>query len=163
VEPVESLKVETVDSDSVTGPAAPQETEKSKSNLEYIEGVGPVYAAKLNEIGINTLDDLLEKGADPKGRQEIAESTGISHTLVLKWVNQVDLFRINGVGSEYAELLEMAGVDTVVELSTRNPENLFAALESVNEEKKLVRKLPVLSQVQDWVEQAKGLPRKINY
>ena len=107
--------------------------------------------------------DLLEKGAYPKGREEIAEAAGISHDLVLKWVNHVDLFRIKGVGSEYADLLEVAGVDTVVELATRNPENLFAALESVNEEKKLVRKLPVLNQVQDWVEQAKGLPRKINY
>jgi predicted RNA-binding protein with RPS1 domain/predicted flap endonuclease-1-like 5' DNA nuclease len=163
VEPAQSLKVESVESDTVTESAASEETEISKSSLEYIEGVGPVYAAKLNEIGINTLDDLLEKGADPKGRQEIAESTGISHTLVLKWVNHVDLFRIKGVGSEYADLLEIAGVDTVVELSTRNPDNLFATLESVNEEKKLVRKLPVLSQVQDWVEQAKNLPRKINY
>jgi predicted RNA-binding protein with RPS1 domain/predicted flap endonuclease-1-like 5' DNA nuclease len=163
VEPAEPLKLETVDSISFVEPTAPEEAEKFKSNLEYIEGVGPVYAAKLNEIGINTLDDLLEKGADPEGRQEIADSTGISHTLVLKWVNHVDLFRIKGVGSEYAELLEVAGVDTVVELSTRNPDNLFATLEAVNEEKKLVRKLPVLSQVQDWVEQAKGLPRKINY
>ncbi len=141
----------------------PEEGDKFKSNLEYIEGIGEVYAAKLNEMGINNLLDLLEKGADPKGREEIAEASGISHDQVLKWVNHVDLFRINGVGSEYADLLEVAGVDTVVELATRNPENLFAALESVNEEKKLVRKLPVLSQVQDWVEQAKGLPRKINY
>ncbi len=143
--------------------ALPDEGDKFKSNLEYIEGIGPVYAAKLNAIGINNLLDLLEKGADPKGREEIVEASGIGHDLVLKWVNHVDLFRINGVGSEYADLLEVAGVDTVVELATRNPENLFAALESVNEEKKLVRKLPVLSQVQDWVEQAKALPRKINY
>ncbi len=81
----------------------------------------------------------------------------------MKWVNHVDLFRIKGVGSEYADLLEMAGVDTVVELATRNPVNLLASLESVNEEKKLVRKLPVLNQVEDWIEQAKDLPRKINY
>ncbi|OGN92900.1 MAG: ferredoxin [Chloroflexi bacterium RBG_13_48_10] len=137
--------------------------DKFKSNLEYIEGIGPVYAAKLNAIGIMNLHDLLEKGAFPKGREEIAQAADISHTLVLKWVNHVDLFRIKGVGSEYADLLEMAGVDTVVELANRNPANLFAKLESVNEEKKLVRKLPVLNQVQDWIEQAKNLPRKINY
>jgi predicted flap endonuclease-1-like 5' DNA nuclease len=107
--------------------------------------------------------DLLEKGAYPKGREEIAEAAGIGHELVLKWVNHVDLFRIKGVGSEYADLLEVAGVDTVVELATRNPENLFSTLESVNAEKKLVRKLPVLNQVMDWVEQAKSLPRMINY
>jgi small subunit ribosomal protein S1 len=140
-----------------------EEMDKFKSNLEYIEGIGPVYASKLNAIGINHVLDLLEKGADPKGREEMAEAAGISHDLVLTWVNHADLLRIKGVGSEYADLLEVAGVDTVVELANRNPENLFATLESVNGEKKLVRKLPVLSQVQDWVEQAKGLPRKINY
>jgi small subunit ribosomal protein S1 len=140
-----------------------EESDKFKSSLEYIEGIGPAYADKLNAIGIYNLLDLLEKGCDPKGREEIAEAAGIGHDLVLKWVNHVDLFRIKGVGSEYADLLEVAGVDTVVELATRNPENLYAALESVNEEKKLVRKLPVPDQVQDWIEQAKGLPRKINY
>ena len=161
--PVEHLAVEAVVSDTKAGTTIPEEIDKFKSNLEYIEGIGPVYAAKLNAIGIMNLHDLLEKGAFPKGREEIAQAADISHTLVLKWVNHVDLFRIKGVGSEYADLLEMAGVDTVVELANRNPANLFAKLESVNEEKKLVRKLPVLNQVQDWIEQAKNLPRKINY
>jgi predicted flap endonuclease-1-like 5' DNA nuclease len=140
-----------------------EDVDKFKYGLEYIEGIGPVYATKLNAIGIMNLHDLLEKGAFPKGREEIAATAGISHTLVLKWVNHVDLFRIKGVGSEYADLLEVAGVDTVVELAKRNPDNLFAKLAMVNEEKKLVRKLPVLNQVQDWIEQAKSLPRKINY
>jgi small subunit ribosomal protein S1 len=163
VMPVEAIAAEAVVSDTRDESTDLEEIEKLKSNLEYIEGIGLVYAAKLNEIGINNLLDLLEKGAYPKGREEIAEASGISHNLVLKWVNHVDLFRIKGVGSEYADLLEMAGVDTVVELANRNPENLFAKLESVNEEKNLVRKLPALNQVQDWVEQAKGLPRKLNY
>jgi predicted flap endonuclease-1-like 5' DNA nuclease len=161
--PAELAAAGAVAAESEAAPAGPEEIAKFKYNLEYIEGIGPVYAAKLNEIGIANPLDLLEKGAFPKGRQEIAEAAGISPTLVLKWVNHVDLFRIKGVGSEYADLLEMAGVDTVVELATRNPANLFAKIESVNEEKKLVRKLPVLAQVQDWVEQAKSLPRKINY
>jgi predicted flap endonuclease-1-like 5' DNA nuclease len=140
-----------------------EDADKFRYGLEYIEGIGPAYATRLNAIGITNLYDLLEKGAFPKGREEIATTAGISHTLVLKWVNHVDLFRIKGVGSEYADLLEVAGVDTVVELANRNPDNLFAKLASVNEEKKLVRKLPVLNQVQDWIEQAKSLPRKINY
>jgi small subunit ribosomal protein S1 len=160
VAPVEQLAESSAPSADITGL---EDAEKFKSNLEYIEGIGPVYASKLNAIGINTVLDLLEKGAYPKGRDEIAEATGISHDLVLKWINHVDLFRIKGIGSEYADLLEVAGVDTVVELATRNPENLFSTLETVNEEKKLVRKLPVLNQVEDWIEQAKGLPRKINY
>lgn len=143
--------------------ASPDEIDKFKYNLEYIEGIGPVYAGKLRTIGVNNPLDLLEKGAFPKGREEIAVAAGISPALVLKWVNHVDLFRIKGVGSEYADLLEVAGVDTVVELATRVPENLYNRMLVVNEEKKLVRKPPVLSQVQDWVTQAKTLPRKINY
>jgi predicted flap endonuclease-1-like 5' DNA nuclease len=158
VEPIAAVVVE-AKAPSISGEA----DDKFKYGLEYIEGIGPVYAAKLNAIGINNLLDLLEKGAFPKGREEIAAAAGISHTLVLKWVNHVDLFRIKGVGSEYADLLEVAGVDTVVELAQRNPDNLFAKLVSVNEDKKLVRRLPVLNQVQEWVEQAKSLPRKINY
>jgi predicted flap endonuclease-1-like 5' DNA nuclease len=142
---------------------SPDEIEKFKYNLEYIEGIGPVYAGKLRTIGVNNPLDLLEKGAFPKGREEIAATAGISPALVLKWVNHVDLFRIKGVGSEYADLLEVAGVDTVVELAMRVPENLHAKILSVNEEKKLVRQPPTLSQVQDWVMQAKTLPRKINY
>lgn len=161
--PEEKLVAGVVVSDSKVPPISAEDVDKFKYGLEYIEGIGPVYAAKLNAIGINNLHDLLEKGAFPKGREEIAQAAGISHTFVLKWVNHVDLFRIKGVGSEYADLLEVAGVDTVVELAIRNPDNLFAKLASVNEEKKLVRKLPVLNQVQDWIEQAKSLPRKINY
>jgi small subunit ribosomal protein S1 len=163
VETVEPIATEAAVSETMPDTTSLEESDKFKSNLEYVEGIGPVYAAKLNAIGISNVLDLLEKGAFPKGREEITEATGISHDLVLKWVNHIDLFRIKGVGSEYADLLEVAGVDTVVELATRNPENLFATLESSNAEKKLVRKLPVLNQVQDWVEQAKGLPRKINY
>lgn len=161
--PVVPLAAEAFSGDSKVAAISGEDDDKFKSNLEYIEGIGPVYAAKLNTIGIINLLDLLEKGAFPKGREEIAAAAGISQSLVLKWVNHVDLFRIKGVGSEYADLLEMAGVDTVVELAQRNPDNLFAKLGLVNEEKKLVRRLPVLNQVQEWVEQAKTLPRKINY
>jgi predicted flap endonuclease-1-like 5' DNA nuclease len=158
-----NLAAEVAASESKVAPISAEEIDKFKYSLEYIEGIGPVYAAKLNAIGIANLHDLLEKGAFPKGREEMAQAAGISHTLVLKWVNHVDLYRIKGVGSEYADLLEVAGVDTVVELALRNPDNLYAKLVSVNEEKKLVRRVPVLNQVQDWVEQAKTLPRKINY
>ncbi len=161
--PVEPLATEAFSPESKAVAISGDEADKFKYSLDYIEGIGPAYAARLNAIGITTLHDLLEKGAFPKGREEIATAAGISHSLVLKWVNHVDLFRIRGVGSEYADLLEMAGVDTVVELAQRNPDNLFGKLEAVNEEKKLVRRLPVLNQVQEWVEQAKTLPRKINY
>ena len=106
---------------------------------------------------------MLEKGKTPAGRKQIAEASGVSDKLILEWVNRVDLARIKGVGSEYADLLEASGVDTVVELSKRVPENLLKKMEEVNTAKKLVRKMPVLSQVTDWVDQAKKLPRVISY
>ena len=128
-----------------------------------IEGVGPAYAAKLEAAGVKGTDALLKMGATPKGRKELAEKSGITEKLILEWVNRVDLYRIKGVGSEYSDLLENAGVDTVVELANRKPENLVVKMTEVNAAKHLVRKLPTLTQVQDWVKQAKELPRVISY
>jgi predicted flap endonuclease-1-like 5' DNA nuclease len=128
-----------------------------------VEGIGPVFAQKLMDAGIKTTGKLLAKGATAKGRAEIEEKTGISHSQVLEWVNHVDLYRIKGVGQEYSDLLEEAGVDTVPELAQRNAENLHAKLVEVNEMKKLVRQLPSQRQVADWVAQAKMLPRVIQY
>lgn len=133
------------------------------SKLSVIEGVGEVYQNKLKEIGIISTEGLLEKGSTKKGRAKIAEDSGISEKLILKWINHVDLYRVKGIGPQYAELLEAAGVDTVPELAQRKPENLLAKMIEVNEEKKLVRGLPVLKQVTKWVEQAKALPRIIQY
>ena len=131
--------------------------------IENIEGIGPTYATKLNAAGVKTTDDLLNAGSLSKGREDLAEKTGISSTLILEWVNLADLFRIKGVGEEYSDLLEEAGVDTVVELSRRNPENLHAKIREVNEEKKLVRRPPTLNNVRSWIEQAKTLPRIVEY
>lgn len=128
-----------------------------------IEGIGPVYAEKLQAIGIKTVEALLKAGATPKGREDIAEQTGITKTLVLEWVNHADLYRIKGVGEEYSDLLEEVGVDTVVELATRNPENLYAKIIEVNEAKKLVRRPLSQSMVSDWVLQAKGMDRAVFY
>jgi len=133
------------------------------AKLDRIEGIGATYAAKLAEAGVNSIEALLEKGATPKGRQELAEKTGISPKLILEWVNLADLFRIKGIGEEYSDLLEEAGVDTVVELAQRNPENLYRALAETNRAKKLVRRLPSQEQVADWVAQAKALPRVVEY
>ncbi len=132
-------------------------------SIIQIEGIGKMYAEKLKEIEIATTEVLLERGATSKGRQEIANSTGISNKLVLRWVNMADLFRIKGVGEEYSDLLEAAGVDTVPELAQRNPENLHVKMSEVNEVKKLVRQLPSLPQVTEWVMQAKDLPRVMQY
>jgi predicted flap endonuclease-1-like 5' DNA nuclease len=128
-----------------------------------IGGIGETYAQKLTEIGIKTVETLLEKGATKKGRQEIAEKSEINEKLILKWVNRADLARIKGIGEEYADLLEVAGVDTVPEIAQRNPENLQKKLTEVNSEKTLVRQLPSQSKVEDWVKQAKGLDRVVTY
>jgi len=133
------------------------------AKLLKVEGIGEAYAQKLQAAGVATTEALLEKGAIPQGRQEIAEATGISAKLILRWVNHVDLFRISGVGEQYADLLEAAGVDTVPELAQRNAENLYQKLLAVNEEKKLVRRPPTQAQVSGWIEQAKHLPRVITY
>ncbi|OQA17981.1 MAG: DNA polymerase IV [Chloroflexi bacterium ADurb.Bin360] len=133
------------------------------AKLTTIEGVGEAYAEKLKAAGVTTTQSLLEMGATPKGRKEMAEASGLSPKLILEWVNRVDLFRIKGVGEEYSDLLEFSGVDTVPELAQRNPENLYAKMLEVNAERKLVRRPPTLAQVVNWVEQAKELPRVVNY
>lgn len=133
------------------------------TQLAKIEGIGKVYDAKMKAAGITSTEALLEAGATPKGRKDLAEKTGISDTLILEWVNRADLFRVKGIGEEYSDLLEAAGVDTVPELAQRKAENLFQKLEEVNAAKKLVRKMPTQAQVAGWIEQAKSLERKVNY
>jgi predicted flap endonuclease-1-like 5' DNA nuclease len=131
--------------------------------LEQVEGIGPTYAAKLREAGVATTEALLQECASPQGRKALAEKADISPKLILRWANNADLFRIKGVGQEYADLLEAAGVDTVPELAQRKPENLHQKLLAANEEKKLSRKSPGQAQVREWVEQAKQLPRILTY
>ena len=133
------------------------------AKVEEIEGIGRVYASKLNKIGVNTTDELLEAGGTKQGRKEISEKTGISETIILEWVNMADLFRIKGIGEEYSELLKEAGVNTVIELARRNPANLNETLVGVNNAKNLVRRTPTLNQTKDWIEQAKNLPRKVEH
>ena len=129
-----------------------------------IEGIGPVYKAALKEkAGITTTEVFLEATKTPKAREALAAKAGISEKLILEWANLSDLFRIKGVGSEYSDLLEEAGVDTVVELANRNPESLFKTMAETNAKKALVRRLPTLNQVKDWVAQAKKLPRVLTY
>jgi predicted flap endonuclease-1-like 5' DNA nuclease len=137
--------------------------ESNVTKLTTIEGIGDVYAAKLKAAGIGTVEALLEAGATPQARQKLEEVTGIGHGSILEWVNLADLMRIKGVGEEYSDLLEEAGVDTVKELRNRNPDNLYAALVKANEECGLCRRLPTRNQVASWIEQAKALPPKVTY
>ncbi len=133
------------------------------TKIAKIEGIGPVSAEKLQAEGITTVEALLEAGKTSQGRQALAGTTGINEAKISGWVNRADLMRIKGIGEEYGDLLESAGVDSVPELARRNAENLHAKLGEVNDEKKLVRQLPSLSKVSDWVEQAKDLPRVVTH
>jgi predicted flap endonuclease-1-like 5' DNA nuclease len=128
-----------------------------------IEGVGEGYATKLKDAGVSSVEKLLETGATAKGRAALAEKTGISEKHILKWVNHADLFRINGVAGQFAELLEAAGVDTVPELAQRNAENLHAKLTEVNAAKNLTNSLPGAASVQKWIDEAKTLPRVVTH
>ena len=133
------------------------------ANLLDVEGIGPVNAKKLKKAGVGSTDSLLSMGGTAAGRKDIAAKAGVSDKLLLEWVNHVDLFRIKGVGEEYADLLEEAGVDTVVELAQRRADNLLNKMTEVNAKKNLVNKMPALSQVEDWIAQAKKLPRAVSH
>jgi predicted flap endonuclease-1-like 5' DNA nuclease len=139
------------------------EGSRSMGDVIDVEGIGEVYSQKLKDIGIATTEALLERGASRTGRAKIAEESGISDALILRWVNHVDLFRINGVERQYSELLEAAGVDSVPELAQRVPANLHAKLVEINDARNLVRKLPTENQVADWVAEAKTLPRVVTH
>ena len=131
--------------------------------ITEIEGIGSAYQEKLAAAGVKTVEGLLELGASKSGRKKIAEESGLDESKILVWVNMADLFRIKGVASQFAELLKAAGVDTVKELRTRNAENLHAKLVEVQEEKKITRTVPALSQVTDFIEQAKKLEPMVTY
>lgn len=131
--------------------------------IEQIEGIGPVYGAKLKSAGVNTVEDLLEKCASKSGRAAMAEETGIDEKKILTWTNHADLFRIDGIGPQFSELLEAAGVDTVKELRNRNAENLHAKIKEINDAKKLVGRLPSLSQIEEMITTAGKLEPKITY
>ena len=131
--------------------------------IDEIEGIGPSYSEKLQGAGIKNTDDLLAHCASPNGRKAIAERTGLSERNILEWTNMADLMRVSGVGRQYAELLEAAGVDTIKELRNRNAENLAAKMEEVNAEKKLAKASPSASTVTDWISQAKKTDPKISY
>ena len=133
------------------------------AKLSIIEGIGGLYEEKLNEAGVTSIEKLLEECSSKRGRTELAEKPGIAEKLILKWANHADLFRIKGVGSEYAELLEAAGVDTVPELAKRKTNNLVAKMAEVNQAMKLVRRVPTTRQAGDWIYQAGKLPKVIKY
>lgn len=131
--------------------------------IEEIEGIGPSYGAKLNGAGIKTTANLLKKGAAPAGRKAISEASGISEKMILEWCNLADLMRIKGIGKQFSELLEAAGVDTVKELRNRNAANTAAKMAETNAEKKLTRAVPSESQVQGWIDQAKVMTPVLTY
>lgn len=133
------------------------------ASIDAIEGIGPRNATKLRKAGVRTTEALLKTAASKKGRKELAAASGIGEKPILEWVNRADLMRVKGVGEEYSDLLEAAGVDTVKELRNRNPRNLLKAMVDVNDKKRLVRRLPTESMVERWVAAAKKLDPMVTY
>lgn len=131
--------------------------------IDDVEGIGPVYGGQLRDAGVETVEALLERAGPAAGRRELAEATGIGAELLLKWVNHADLYRLTGVGSEYASLLEACGVDSCSELAQRNPANLATTMAEANAVRSFVRRLPTEEQVAGWIEQAKSLPKVVTH
>lgn len=131
--------------------------------IDRVEGIGPAYAEKLIAAGIKTTDDLLDRCASKSGRAAVAEETGISEKLILRWTNHADLFRIQGVAGQFAELLEAAGVDTVKELRHRVAANLLTKMQEVNDQKNLCNRIPSLAELERIIERAKELEPRMTY
>jgi PAS domain S-box-containing protein len=160
-EKVEPVSLETVEEEKIEPVAL--KTGKAGVNIEKIEGIGPSYAQRLALVGITNTGDLLRLGASRKGREDLAEQTGLSGKLILAWVNRADLMRVPGIGEEYSDLLELAGVDTVKELRRRSPENLYQKMQEVNEQRPVVRRVPSLSEVSAWIEAASEIEALLTY
>jgi hypothetical protein len=131
--------------------------------VEDIEGIDIAYGKKLGAAGVGTVENLLDKGGRRLAREKLAEQTGISEKLILEWVNRADLMRVKGVGSEYSDLLEAAGVDSCLELSHRVPGNLHKKMEEINSAKHLVRRLPTEPEIGEWVAAAKSMPKVVEH
>ena len=133
------------------------------THINEIEGIGPSHAENLESHGIKTVEDLLKAGATPNGREELVKKTGISHHLILKWVDEADLFRVKGIGRQYTEILRAAGVDSVKELAQRRAEPVHEKLTPINREKKHVHAVPSVNTIERWIEEAKELPRIVSH
>jgi len=131
--------------------------------VEDIEGIGPVHAATLQATGIRTSDALLERAGPKAGRDALAAETGISAKLLLEWANACDLMRINGIGAQFSDLLEAAGVDSAAELAQRNPASLAATFAELNAARATTRRAPTEAMVADWIVQAKQLPKVVTH
>ena len=132
-------------------------------DIQDIEGIGETYAKKLNNVGVKTMDDLMAKGGTPMERVKLAAAVGLTENQILEWVNRADLQRVKGIGSEYADLLETAGVDTVAELAQRNAEFLADRLRAVNQVKQITPNVPGTQLIEEWILKAKSLPKTVEY
>jgi predicted flap endonuclease-1-like 5' DNA nuclease len=133
------------------------------ANLIDIEGIGSYQAGKFASLGIPTEEQLLAAAATPAGRADLAAKVQATMEQILNWANRADLARVDGIGDQFADLLEEAGVDTVPELAQRNPEHLYAKLVELNEDRIIVDRLPGAADVSRWVAEAKSLPRALHY
>ena len=159
----ESISEPEQDHESIEEIQPEEETSTCRIKINNIEGIGPIYSARLNDLGIQYIDELLEAGSTREGREDLESKTEIPHILIFRWVNVADLFRITGIDEELCDLLEAAGVDTLVELSQIDPENLHSAMVDTAQMQKLDYVVPTLEEIMNWVEQAKSLSSNVEY
>ncbi len=147
----------------VTVPVVVEESKAPTVTTVTLDGIEEALAVKLAAAGVKSLEQLLERGRDKSGRKELSVATGISEAAILKLVNRLDFARVKGIGNGTVELLEAAGVGTLFDLVQRNPSNLYAKMQTINQQKKLVQLAPSVDQIKEWIALAKKLPRKVLY
>jgi predicted flap endonuclease-1-like 5' DNA nuclease len=162
--PTEATTVVTMSAKPLEKKRPPQVKKRKTYNaldqdIETIEGIGPTYGNKLRNSGVRVVEDLLRAGSTRRKRRILANKVGVAPGTLLKWVYRADFFRIRGIGTQYSSLLESAGVNTVADLSRRNPKNLYAKLREINRKKNLVRRIPPYRTIQGWIKSAGNLIR----
>lgn len=132
-------------------------------NLGELKGITDAVLNMLKAQGLGNSDELLEVARTPEGRKDLSQTIGVNAAVILDLANRADLARVKGIGRVYSDLMEEAGVDTVKELAQRVPANLHAKLIEINSRRQLTQRPPSLDQVANFVDQAKGLPRMLEY
>jgi predicted flap endonuclease-1-like 5' DNA nuclease len=118
---------------------------------------------RLKGLSVADSDGFVEAAATPAQRAKLATHCGCDTKTILELANRADLARVKGVSGVYSDLLENAGVDTVKELAVRNAENLHAKIVETNTAMQLTQRVPTADQVSQWIEQAKALPKLLQY
>jgi len=124
-------------------------------SVKDIKGIGEIFAAKLAARKVTTTDELLLFGATADGRESLRATTGVHSRQILRWCNWADLMRIQGIGPQFTQLLEAAGVGSLKDLAGSRAENLKARIEDEIRLMRLSAAPPSLTEVRRWITEAR--------